>query len=130
MNPAKQGKGQGRRRRRRAQHQRGAVMVEAVIVGASLVLMFAALAFIHRYASATLLSVERARGRVWQSAMSGCDQPSNNVQGLVGQAKGGGDDGFISMWGNFIPEVLTTSESFSVADMLNDGTVGDRKSVV
>jgi hypothetical protein len=56
-----------------ARRQRGAILVEAVIVSALLMTLFAAAVFLHRMYSTKIRSIREARLSAWQAAEAGCD---------------------------------------------------------
>jgi hypothetical protein len=106
------------RPRRRSRARAGAVLVEGVIVAASLVILFACMMVVHGYSSLHLSKLDEARAEAWKNSVSGCGadaapDPASLASGLVH-----GDDNPIIPDG-FVPSSRDASREFSTQGIFN-----------
>ncbi|MET0389076.1 MAG: hypothetical protein ABW321_24085 [Polyangiales bacterium] len=111
--------------RRRAKQEAGAVLVEAVIVAASLALLCAGLLFIHAYASHQLRALDDARERVWRAAMTECNQPEPVFADLARDLI----NGDLPLPDNIVPHALDAQSTFQIPGLFGRGIAGGSKSL-
>jgi hypothetical protein len=97
---------------KRKRSQSGAVLVEGVIVAASMVVMFGCVLMVHAYCSLQLAKLDEARQEVWNNSVTGCGGDTNiDVKSIANQLKSGSEP--LLPEGMF-PDKREASRSFSV----------------
>jgi hypothetical protein len=94
----------------RRRRQQGAALVEGVMVGALLVVILACLFVVHRYCSAQLAQLTKAREAAWQDAMNGCGNDNNTSATSLAEQIVEGIFPFLDS----IPTLLRRERSFEV----------------
>ncbi|MEY4581099.1 MAG: hypothetical protein RL701_5802 [Pseudomonadota bacterium] len=99
-------------RRRAAKAREGAVLVEGVIVAASMVILFGCILVIHLYCSLQISKLDEARTEVWNSSMPGCGgDDAFDVRGMTDDLKSGN---YVLLPDGMMPEARDAARSFSI----------------
>lgn len=68
------------------------VLVEGVVVAASMVVMFGCVLVVHMYCSMQIAKLDEARQEVWNVSMTGCGADTNvDVKSIANELKSGSD---------------------------------------
>jgi hypothetical protein len=95
----------------RARRQRGAALVEGLIVAASLVCILGGVLVVQRFCSLQLAKLDEARSEAWRKAMNGCGADEPSMPDMALELKSGQGPPFpLSM----IPFFLREERSFQV----------------